>query len=588
MTITEALKILREAPKDANPFEVTLACGFTPLHLQTFLAAYLQQVLPERRVVVSTGLFADLLNTVDKAIEQRTRNLAIVIEWSDLDARLGYRACSKWGAETAKEAVSFAGIALERLAAAIERASGHTTIVISLPTLPLPPFFYTPGWQLSDSEAELAHLTATFAARTTGLGARVVNQTWLDRQPTSQTHDLKSDLLLGLPYTLGHADRLAAGIGRLLHAGGPKKGVITDLDDTLWSGLVGELGPDGVHWSLERHSGFHALYQTLLCTLAQHGILVGVASKNRLEDAEKAFLRADLLLPRDAVFPMEVHWDAKSTSVARILKTWNIAADAVVFIDDSPMELAEVAAAHPGIETIQFTGTDYAAGSAMLERIRDLFGKQRLTSEDSIRLSSIRQSEEFASGATGSSPETFLQQANAIVHFDFSKPKSDSREFELVNKTNQFNLNGLRYTQSDWDSELMRSDTEVIVASYEDRFGLLGKIAVMIGTLNDDALHLKSWVMSCRAFSRRIEYLCLRICFERYQLRQIEFDFVATSRNAPLQEFLTSLIGSTRDSPLVLTQSRFKEVCPRLYQKADGVTGWESDGQRSGTISQVL
>lgn len=587
MTITEALTILRGAPKEGSSFEVTLACGFTALHLQTFLTAHLQQVLPVRRVIVSHGLFGDLLNTVDKAIERRAGNLTIVIEWSDLDVRLGYRACSKWGTDTAQEAVSFAGIALERLAAAVERASSHSKVVISLPTLPLPPFFHTSGWQLSDSEAELAGLAATFAARTTRSGATVVNQTRLDGVP-SQRHDLKSDLLLGLPYTLGHADRLAACIARLLQPAPPKKGIITDLDDTLWSGLVGELGSDGVHWSVDRHSGFHALYQTLLCTLARHGILVGVASKNQLENVEETFRRGDMLLPRDVVFPMEVHWNAKSTSVAKILKTWNIAADAVVFVDDSPMELVEVASAHPGIETIQFNGTDYEAGSAMLERIRDLFGKQTLTSEDSIRLSSIRQSEEFATGATGPAPENFLQNANAIVHFDFSKPKSDSRAFELVNKTNQFNLNGLRYTQSDWESELMRSDTEVIVASYEDRFGLLGKIAVMIGTLNDDTLHLKSWVMSCRAFSRRIEYLCLRTCFERYQLRQIEFDFIATSKNEPLQEFFMSLLGSTLKSPLVLTQSRFEEVCPLLYHKVDGVTGLERDGQHSGKISQVL
>lgn len=588
MTITEALKVLRDAPKDASPFELTLACGFTALHIQTFLAAHLQQALPERRVIVSHGLFGDLLNTVDNAIGQRARNLAIIVEWSDLDVRLGYRAASKWGANTAEEVVSFAGIALERLAAAVERAADHTKIVVSLPSMPLPPFFYTPGWQLSSPEAQLADLTRAFAARITRAGALVVNEAWLENSGIAQRHDLKSDLLMGLPYTLGHADSLAACIARLVHPAPPKKGIITDLDDTLWSGLVGELGPDGVHWSLERHSGFYALYQTLLSSLALQGVLVGVASKNRLEEVEKAFRRADMLLPQDLVFPMEVHWNAKSTSVAKILKTWNIAADAVVFVDDSPMELAEVAAAHPGIETIQFTGTDYEAGSAMLRRMRDLFGKQRLTSEDSIRLSSIRQTDQFAVGASGPTPDVFLQQANAIVHFDFAKSKRDSRAFELVNKTNQFNLNGRRYTESDWESELMRSDTEVVVASYEDRFGLLGKIAVMIGALSGDTLRLKSWVMSCRAFSRRIEYLCLRTCFERYQLRQIEFDFAATNRNAPLQELLASLLGARLKAPLVLTRSRFEEVCPRLYHKVEGATGFESDGQHSGTISQVL
>jgi len=587
VTITEALKILRNAPKDGKAFEVTLACGFTPLHVQTFLAAHLQAMLAERRVVVSTGLYGDLTNTVEKAAERDVRNLAILIEWPDLDGRLSYRASSRWDGNTRSEIVSFVHAALNRLGLAIERASNNAKIAVALPSLPLPPFFHTPGWQLSEAEAQLNDLIGAFGARIAGFGTAVVNAERLS-ESSGARHDLKSDLLLGLPYTLKHADVIASCIARLLHPMPPKKGIITDLDDTLWSGLVGELGPDGVHWSLERHSGLHGLYQRLLSSLAADGVLVGVASKNSLEPVEAAFRRPDILLAPERVFPMEVHWNAKSTSVDRILKVWNIAADAVVFVDDSAMELSEVAAAHPGIECIQFRGTDYEAGSAMLSRLRDLFGKQRLTTEDSIRLSSIRQSAEFAANTAGSTPELFLERADATIHFDFSKSRNDSRALELVNKTNQFNLNGIRYTESDWEAELRRTDTELAVVTYEDRFGLLGKIAVLLGELNGDNFRCKVWVMSCRAFSRRIEYACLKTCFERYQIRGIEFEFMPTSKNGPLQEFFASLLESGLDVPLILTRERFEQVCPPLYHKVTSTNGLEFDGQHSGSVSTVL
>ena len=160
--------------------------------------------------------------------------------------------------------------------------------------------------------------------------------------------------MTGLPYTVTHADRLAGALARLLAPPVPKKGLITDLDDTLWHGLVGEIGPENVSWDLASHYQLHGLYQKLLASFLEEGVLIGIASKNDPEVARRALERSDLLLQADRVFPVEIHWDAKSGSVGRILRTWNIGADSVVFVDDSPMELAEVVAAYPGINASGF------------------------------------------------------------------------------------------------------------------------------------------------------------------------------------------------------------------------------------------
>ena len=566
MRVTEALKILHDAPKEGTPFEVTLASGFTPLHLQTFLAAHIQQVLPNRYVIVTSGLYGNLAGTIEEAIERGVKNLAIAVEWMDLDPRLSYRTSTVWDSDTLPDILSFAQKALERLVSLLGQVPSGTKVAISTPTLPLPPFFHTPGWQMSESESLLLKGVAEFASEMASLGIPIVHSMNLAEESVpALRYDLKSDLLLGLPYTVGHADKLALSLSRLFRPPNSKKGIITDLDNTLWSGLIGEVGPEGIHWDLDSHSGLHALYQGLLASLAEQGILVGIASKNELSVAEKAFERTDLLLRKEHVFPMEVHWQAKSISVERILRSWNVSADTVVFVDDSPMELAEVAAAHPGIECIQFSGKDYAAGYSLLRQLRDLFGRQKLSAEDSFRMDSIRQSAKFQEAASKSTPESFLQSAKATVRFDFQNSNEDSRAFELVNKTNQFNLNGIRYTESDWSTELSRPNTDLIVISYEDRFGILGKIAVILGRRKGSVLYIRTWVMSCRAFSRRIEYQCLKICFERYGVREIEFHFLATEKNGPLHEFLRNLLGQHPEGRVAVTRERFEQICPPLY-----------------------
>lgn len=587
MKISEAVEITRSAPKDGKAFDVTLICGFTPLHVQTFLSAYLQRALPDCRVTISPGLYGSVIDTVERSIEAQLRNVAIVLEWSDLDPRLGYRAASRWTAEVLQDVIPSVRTALQRLERCVRQIATCAKVVVAMPTLPMPPVFHTSTWQTGETESVLLKLAAELRTELGQAGISVVSEERLAEQSLpGQRYDFKSDLLLGLPYTLAHADALSSSLARLLCPPAPKKGIITDLDDTLWSGLIGEVGPEQVHWDLGTHSQIHGLYQSLLSSLADAGVLVAVASKNDPDVVRRAFSRADILLPSDCIFPMEVHWSPKSESVRRILGAWNVAADAVVFVDDSPLELAEVAAQHPGIECIQFPGRDYGAVYALLRRIRDLFGKPTITLEDSVRLGSLRSSAEFKEAAAATAAEDFLRDLKATVQLEFDC-KKDPRAFELVNKTNQFNLNGIRYTESEWVAELSRPETHVLTATYGDRFGRLGKIAAMLGSVEGDALRLRTWVMSCRAFSRRIEHACLQAWFLRYPISRIEFDFAATERNGPLREFLASMPGEEKGPKVVLRREDFERGCPPLYH-AVNTGGAEIYGPASEQASKVL
>jgi FkbH-like protein len=569
MTLSEALKIIQGAPSDAPRLRIRLASGYTPLHLATFLNACLQKANPGRKVEIVEGLFGDLVGTLETACHDDSDGVIAILEWSDLDPRLGYRSAGSWNPTQLGDIVNSARSALGRLSVVVGRASEKTKVVLALPQLPLPPLFHCATWQASSSELELVALLLTAAAeiakhrgvtvlRTTRIAAGLA-----DASP----HDLKSDLLTGFPYTREYAEIFARQLAKALQPPSPKKGLITDLDNTLWDGIVGEIGPEFISWDLSNHTHFHALYQKLLSSLADAGVLIGVASKNDPNVVKRAFARPELLVRPEQIFPVEAHWNSKSSSVSRILETWNIAADSVVFVDDSRLELAEVSKAHPGIACLLFPKEDLRQGAVFLDKLRDLFGKPQLSEDDAIRSQSIRRNAEGrAQVAVGADPESFLSTLGAGISFNFDC-QSDPRVLELVNKTNQFNLNGIRISESDWHRSANPSNAIVVSLAYEDKFGPLGTIAVLKGTEQDRSLHIDTLVMSCRAFSRRIEHQLLKVLFEETNARRIDFSFARTVKNGPIQEFLRTLTGEEPSDRTSVTREQFDSVCPRLYHE---------------------
>jgi FkbH-like protein len=582
---------VQKAPAEALPFPVLLACGFTPLHLQNYLAAYLQTAMPGRKVRLATGLYDDVAGTLELLSEKPAQSAALALEWPDLDPRLGYRQLGGWGQRVVPSVVESVEAKLSRIEAAIRSLPPSAKLAVSLPTLPLPPAFHTTGWQASRAEIILAESIAKFARHIAEHPAVLVvnEQALANVSPPATRYDFRSDLHAGFPYTMAHADALGAALAALIKAPEPKKGLITDLDDTLWLGLVGEAGHENVSWDLTNHSQLHGLYQQMLHALTDQGVLIAIASKNSPEEVERALARSDLAIARDKIFPIEVHWEPKSGSVGRILKTWNIGADSVVFVDDSPMELEEVREAHPGIECIQFPKSDYAGGLALLRRLRDLFGKSELSEEDSFRLESIRQNQQLVSAnGTAGSAEHFLSEAQATVTLEYDPAPSDRRVVELVNKTNQFNLNGLRYTEGEWQQFVREPESFAVAVSYQDKFGPLGKIAVLRGMHTGSSLHVGAWVMSCRAFSRRIEHQCLAKLFERFGVEEMIFDFQPTRKNGPLQEFLSGMLGHPATPEARLRRDRFEAQCPKLYHEIVEIDGGvKTTGESACTTVEI-
>jgi FkbH-like protein len=573
MKLIEALTIAnRQQRSDATSRRFALVCGFTPLHLLTFLKAYLQTEFPADAIEITTGLYGDLPGNLDRLQQQDAQSAAVVVEWSDLDPRLGMRDLGGWRPSVLPDILMTVSTKLQQIELAIRRASQSSTIALSIPTLPLPPCFARPGWVESGDEAELRERVASFARGLADAShVNILNQQRLQQvSPAGDRYDLRADLHSGYPYKHAHTDALAALLAKGMAERQPLKGLISDLDDTMWRGLLGEIGVESIAWDLGGQAQIHGLYQQALAMLADRGVLVAIATKNDPKLVGEALARRDFHIPQDRIFPVQAGWGPKSDSVREILRSWNIGPDAVMFIDDNAMELGEVKFAFPEIECHQFPTTDIDAFPLLLETLRDRFSKRGISAEDEIRVASLKAARGMPDQVEGAaSSEAFLQLAEATVVTSFHGDPSDARAFELVNKTNQFNLNGERLSHREWEERLARPDWFLATVSYRDKFGPLGKIAVLMGTVDAGAatLRVDTWVMSCRAFSRRVEYQLLRQLFDRFDAREIVFQFKATPRNGPLRDFLATF-GEPR-SDFRLTREQFATQCPPLYHACE-------------------
>jgi FkbH-like protein len=231
------------------------------------------------------------------------------------------------------------------------------------------------------------------------------------------------------------------------------------------------------------------------------------------------------------------------------------------------MELDEVRRAHPGMECIQFPKNDPQAVCELIQRLRDLFGKTSITEEDRIRSSSLRAATQRLDGMDRSPADIdeFLKNAAGSVSSSWRKAPLEPRALELINKTNQFNMNGRRFTEVEWAAYAAQPNSRILLVEYLDKYGPLGKIAALAGRREGARFLIDVWVMSCRAFSRRVEYHTLNEVFERCEVAEVLVDFQPTPRNAPFAEFISAVVGQPTVGPCVISRRQFDATRPAFY-----------------------
>ncbi len=563
MRLLDALKIIQSAGPATPAYPVFLACGFTPLHLQTFLAASLQQLLPMRRVTVASGIFGDLTGNAGRITGANPQLGVVVAEWPDFDPRLGIRRISGWDWSVLPEIVVETRRAASALEQALTDAATHTPVIVSLPSLPVLPLSSGHPQAVSAFQAELEAIIADLKFRLSRLpNISVIHPPAV----TADSADPVSEIASGFPYSLAHAAELSRRIAGAAGLQPNRKGIITDLDMTVWKGIVGDDGIDGVFWDMEHQAQSYAIYQQMLHAFAKEGVLVAAASKNSPHVVEKIFAeRGDLILKHADLFPLAASWQPKSELVAGILAAWNIGPDAVTFIDDNPFELEEVSRRFPAIECVRFDPSPRQV-MALWSDLRAKYARRSISQEDQIRSASLRSAAQIeALSGESASADDFLARLQATLDLQLSRNAEDLRALELLNKTNQFNLNGARYTNSEFLNYLKQEGSFLLTVTYHDKFGPLGKICAGLGRILKGNVRLDAWVLSCRAFSRCIEFACIDALFHELNCRTITLNARKTERNGPFMEFLAQIAGSPPHAgDVTIDRETFGDHCPAL------------------------
>jgi len=566
MKLSEALGIINRSRTIGSVQSYNLICGFTPLHLETYIKAMLQMQDYEHRVVINLGVYGDIFSGLNQSA--RTVPTIICLEWGDFDPRLSWRSLGFWSNEILENILSTFKGRLDRFAIDLEKAAEESRIIVTLPLLPLPPIGTNPYIQTHPHTLLLKGMMLEFGARLSlHNNVRILNDDAIRLENSDLDWDFKSYLKNGYPYTLGTTARLATKISRLVVERSPIKGIITDLDNTCWSGIIGDDGLDGIGWTQEHGAHEHGLYQAMLTSLAQAGTLVAIASKNSEDTVAEALELTSIMLNKAQIFPIEVNWGRKSDSVSRILNAWNISAGDVLFVDDNPLELAEVKQAFPEMECVRFPVGEPNKVKSLIVELRDRCGKSIVSPEDLIRLDSIRKMAVYNKDTKNlTSSVDFISTLDASITYSISDRFIDDRALELVNKTNQFNLNGKRFTLQKWVSLKEQADRFLLSFEYNDKFGALGRISVLSGVIVQGQLVVDVWVMSCRAFSRDIEYFILSELFAHFEVDEICFEFLDTIKNAPLKTFLlTHTIPEPIGDRIVIAADDFVLNCPDLH-----------------------
>lgn len=325
--------------------------------------------------------------------------------------------------------------------------------------------------------------------------------------------------------------------------GRTRKCLVVDLDNTIWGGVAGEDGPEGVRIGpgSPAAEAFES-FQYAIRGLRYRGIMIAISSKNNPPDVEAVFNRRDPMpLKLEDFAAKEISWGDKGSGVLNVAAVLNIGTDSLVFADDNPAERAIVRGTVPGVEVLELP-SDPADFADFLRR-QVWFEKLKVGQDDVARMqhySLEQRRQRLRTGATNL--EQYLSELGTEVVVRTALSSDIPRVHELFNKTNQFNLTTRRYTLAEVCRFQSEPEFTLGLASARDNFGDMGTIAVFLLESHGKLVRLDSFLMSCRALGRGIETAIMncvkRIVAQSVSIQRLEATFIPTNRNSPAKDFL--------------------------------------------------
>ena len=334
-----------------------------------------------------------------------------------------------------------------------------------------------------------------------------------------------------LPYVASRVVDIIAAI-----KGQFKKCLILDLDNTVWGGVIGDDGLEGIELGHGLGIGkAFTEFQMWIKKLKQRGIIICVASKNNEDTAKEPFEKhPDMILKLDDIAVFQANWETKVDNIRTIQGILNIGFDSMVFLDDNPFERNIVRENIPGI-TVPELPEDPAMYLEYLYSL-NLFETASYSNADKDRTKQYQvEAKRVSLSKTFTNEADFLKSLNMISMVSGFTKFNMPRVAQLSQRSNQFNLRTIRYTEADIES--MAQDPDVIDLSFtlEDKFGDNGLIAVIIMKKQDEeTLFVDTWFMSCRVLKRGMENFTLNTMVEYAKTKgykRIIGEYIPTPKN---------------------------------------------------------
>jgi FkbH-like protein len=320
----------------------------------------------------------------------------------------------------------------------------------------------------------------------------------------------------------------------------PRKVLCTDLDNTLWGGVLGEEGAAGIATGSAFPGNCYLEYQRYLKQLSSRGILLAIISKNNEPDVREAFetRSADLALTLDDFVGCKIGWNEKSESIRELAMELSLGLDSFVFVDDNPAECEAIRLQIPEVAVVNVPAQEPWRLVEILSG-HSFFDAFLVTDDDVNRLTEYKAQTKRAemAGIVGSRDE-FLASLEIVCTFQSALEAPLSRAVQLLAKTNQFNLTTRR--RSSAEVEGFAAEGLAVVVRVRDRFGDAGVVGLVLTRNEGDACMIDSLLLSCRVIGRGIETALLAYVGEHAQrtgARRLVGEFIATKKNTPCANF---------------------------------------------------
>jgi len=368
--------------------------------------------------------------------------------------------------------------------------------------------------------------------------------TFVQKAGFESLYDARFEATARYIYHPGALDRLAAWVLRHLEALDrvPAKVIALDLDNTLWGGVLGEDGPEGIRIGPHGAGLHYWRFQRYLKQLQEAGFLLVILSKNNLGEVEEIFRNhPDMYLKWDDFSAHAVNWKSKSENLKELAGQLGLGTDSFLFVDDSDHERGQMQAELPEVKIFAFPSDPSKLSNALAE-CHEL-DRLRTSAEDRERSRSYAETaKRSALQATSTSLEDYYAALQLRVEAKRATPENEARLHQLLLKTNQFNLTAERPDASEFRRRLSDKTRKVWSLRVSDRIGDSG----LTGLIEIDLSQASHWVvknflLSCRVLGRTVEFAVLAwICAEAAKsgAQTLSFEFKKTGRNQPALDFI--------------------------------------------------